>query len=78
MKNNGEKRTEVMKLYNIFYICKSCLPAIKDVDISTYSNDNNTVFIKNWLNCKISLDVLQNIECFREKYMNYINYWIGA
>ncbi len=67
MENNGEKRNEVMKLYNIFYICKSCLPAIKDVDISTYSNDNNTVFIKNWLNCKISLDVLQNIECFREK-----------
>lgn len=67
MGNNNEKRTGVMKLYNIFYICKSCLPAIKNVKVSEIYNNTNVALINNWSNCKASLDILQNIECFSEK-----------
>lgn len=62
-----------MRLYNIFYICKSCLSSIKEVNISSIPNDSNVVLINNWGTCKKSLDVLQQIECFSEKIRNLYN-----
>lgn len=56
-----------MRLYNVFYICKSALPGIKEMSISELSNDNNVVLVRNWKNCKTSLDILKSIECFDEK-----------
>ncbi len=56
-----------MRLYNIFYICKSCLPIIKETKTSELENNSNVVMIRNWGECKKSMDVLQTLECFEER-----------
>lgn len=53
-----------MRLYNIFYVCKSCLPNIKAVSVQSIDNKPNVISIKNWKGCKNSLDILKKIECF--------------
>lgn len=59
-----------MRLYNIFYICKSCLPIIKDTKSYNLNDDTYVVVVKKWGECKKSLDALRNIECFEEKISN--------
>lgn len=59
-----------MRLYNIFYICKSCLPNIKAIKTREVVNDSNVVLIRNWGECKKSLDALRTLECFEEKISN--------
>ena len=56
-----------MRLYNIFYLCKNCLPSIKEVQLKEIQNSANVMLIKNWGNCKKSLDALKRLECFDKK-----------
>lgn len=54
-----------MRLYNIFYVCKLCLPSIRAV---TWENTKPYIYlVKNWGDCKKSLDSLKKIECFEKK-----------
>ncbi len=53
-----------MRLYNVFYACKLCLPSIKAVSVADSIKDSNVVFVNNWLACKEALDALKSIECF--------------
>lgn len=55
-----------MRLYNIFYICKSCWPNLNAIVIEK-SETVHVLRIKNWGDCKKSLDMLKRIECFEEK-----------
>lgn len=56
-----------MRLYNIFYICKKCLPDIRAVEVVQSAKNSNVFTIKNWGNCKKSLDILIKVECFSKK-----------
>lgn len=55
-----------MKLYNVFYICKSCLPALKKME--------DDRLLRNWENCRKALDSLQNLECFKETINDFYNF----
>lgn len=67
MENTQKTRSGIMRLYNVFYVCKMCLPAIKRVSVMGLSNDPNVYLIKNWGECKKTLDALKGIECFSGK-----------
>lgn len=56
-----------MRLYNILYVCKSCLPGIKLASVADAPGTPNVCIIKNWGSCKKSLDVLNKIECFKQE-----------
>lgn len=67
MENTQEKRSAIMRLYNIFYVCKAALPAINKTQILTIQGDNNVVLIRGWGECKKYMDSLKMIECFTRK-----------
>lgn len=67
MDDAKEKRSGIMRLYNIFFLCKSCLPRLKKVELKSEVNDKNICIVNNWGDCKEALDILKNLECFREK-----------
>lgn len=55
-----------MRLYNIFYVCKACLPRLKKVSTGIKSNNNEVYNIYCWGNAKRALDTLKKIECFEK------------
>ena len=48
-----------MRLYNIFYICKLCLPSIKVVFVEDSLKDPTVVLVRRWGDCKKSMDLLK-------------------
>lgn len=54
-----------MRLYNIFYVCKVYLPAIKMVKITSIQG-KQAERIENWKPCKEALEALMKIECLSE------------
>lgn len=74
MKNTEEKRKVFMRLYNMYYICKRCLPSVELVIVMETRNTNNTVTsyrIKNWGECKKIMPELKKIKCM-EKYVDKV------
>lgn len=55
-----------MRLYNIFYVCKACLPKIKAASVVEISNTTNEYKVTNWGGCKQALDEISKISCFRD------------
>ena len=69
MKNTKERRYKFMRLYNIYYVCKTCLPPIDAVNTFDLRNSNNNLIGKKvvgWEDCKIALNELYKIQCLRE------------
>lgn len=69
MENIQKRRSGIMRLYNVFYACKLCLPKIREVSVIDSSKDPNVILVKNWGACKKSLDALKRIECFDKDIM---------
>lgn len=70
--NTKEKR--LMRLYNMYYICKKCLPEIENVSIVELRNGNNSLAgfrIRNWRDCKNVMQELKKIS-FMEKYVDKV------
>lgn len=66
MENTKDKREKYMKLYNIYFICKSCLPVLEKVSLTENRNGNGSLIgyiILNWGECRRILPELRKIKC---------------
>ncbi len=80
MENTKERRIGIMRLHNIFYVCKSCLPSIEEACITNVKNNEEFVRVRGWKECKRALDVLKRIDCFKEEIedlYNLIDWQVG-
>lgn len=59
-----------MRLYNIFYVCKTALPNIQGIKTIEMKGSEEYFLVRNWRNCKKSLDALYGIECFHNEISN--------
>lgn len=69
MENTNERRYKFMRLYNIYYVCVSCLPSLEKVKTVEIRNANKEVLgikIEEWADCKIALNELYKISCLKE------------
>lgn len=66
MVDNQKKRSGIMRLYNIFYICKVCLPKIKASSVLEIPNVTNEYRVSNWGDCKQALDEIGKLSCFKD------------
>lgn len=55
-----------MRLYNIFYVCKSCLPSLTEVKVYVKKDNNDVCLVYYWGGAKRALDTLKKIECFEK------------
>lgn len=81
MENTKEGRGKLMRLYNIYYVCKQYLPTIQNIEIVEIRNGNNAhtgYRIKNWGNARIALAELKKIKCLEgnvEHLCGTLNFW---
>lgn len=62
-----------MRLYNIFYVCKTALPGLGGIMFFEPKTAEGYYRIGNWKNCKKSLDALLAIECFKSGILDLYN-----
>lgn len=68
MKKTKESRGMFMRLYNIYYLCTSCLPALEKTKTIEVKSGGVIVGwrIEGWNECKIALSELYKISCLQE------------
>lgn len=67
MGNTKESRYKFMRLYNIYYVCASCLPSLDKVKTSEIKIGSTVtgVKIEQWRECKLALNELHKISCLQ-------------
>lgn len=62
------QRRRFMRLYNTYYICKTCLPMLENTEWVEVKNGSSLLKykIKGWEDCKVALDELYNISCLKD------------
>lgn len=64
-----------MRLYNIYYVCKSCLDALENVKSreQRIGSSLSGYYIDGWRDCDIALNELYKISCLQEYVENTYN-----
>lgn len=73
MEITKERRYRFVRLYNIYYVCISCMPSLEKVrltEIRSASKELTGVRIEGWEDCKIALDELYKISCLQVDIAN--------